>query len=184
MPYSPDITDSRGIEASIREMVHKDFAIELDFSRHPKFDANPFYAAPNVDQISKDSDKVDYRRLSDQYAEAKYTLDQVVEAYKQQIAMQEDSKSLPIAIINEPALAISAAVECFRPASGDFPEPLVSRLWREGSRGMGQSLSRNTAHRAFSAGPQNLLRADVETQNLLEPAGDARAADALTRRSA
>jgi hypothetical protein len=89
IPYSPDI-DLGGIEANIKELVRNDFLIELDFSRHPKFDANSFYSAPNVDQISKDSDKQDYRRLYDQYSQAKYTINQVVEAYKLQISMQND----------------------------------------------------------------------------------------------
>jgi hypothetical protein len=89
MPYS-DSTDIGGIEGNIKDMVRKDFSIELDFSRHPRFDANSFYSAPKVDQISKDSDKQEYRRLYDQYSQTKYTLNQVVGAYKQQISMQED----------------------------------------------------------------------------------------------
>jgi hypothetical protein len=91
VPYSPDIIDSSGIENIIREMVRNDFSQELDFSRHQKFDENPFYPAPKVDQILKDSDKVDYRRLSDQHAEAKYTLNQVVQAYREQISIQDQN---------------------------------------------------------------------------------------------
>jgi hypothetical protein len=89
MPYS-DSMDIGGIENSIKEMARRDLSIDIDFLRHPKFDANPFYSAPKVDQILKDSGKVDFRRLSDQYSEAKYMLNEVVGAYKQHISIQED----------------------------------------------------------------------------------------------
>ena len=71
-------------------MVQKDFVIELNFARHPKFDANPFYATPNVDRISKDADKAEYRRLNDQYSEAENTLTQVAGAYNSHINEQDD----------------------------------------------------------------------------------------------
>jgi len=89
MPYSSD-TDLNTIEANIKDMVQKDFTIDLDFARHPKFDANPFYDAPKVDQITKDADKEEYRRLYDQYSVTRYTLDQVTNAYEAQISTQED----------------------------------------------------------------------------------------------
>jgi hypothetical protein len=88
-PLSAD-NDLGSIEANIKGIVRKDFGIELDFSRHPRFDANRFYPAPNVDQIMKDYDKEEYRRLYDQYSQTKYTLHQVVSAYERQIAVQED----------------------------------------------------------------------------------------------
>jgi hypothetical protein len=89
LPYDPN-SDVNSIEANIIQMVQQDFAIKLNLTRHSKFDANPFYAAPNVERISKDSDKEEYRRLYDQYAQTKYTLNQVLEAYHQQILVQED----------------------------------------------------------------------------------------------
>ena len=62
IPYSDD-NNLGGIENSIKEMVRKDFpGIELDFSRHPQFDANRFYPVPKVDKIVKDYDKEEYRR--------------------------------------------------------------------------------------------------------------------------
>ena len=84
MPYS-DENNLGSIEANIKDMVRRDFGIELDLSRHPQFDANRFYPAPKVDQIVKDYDQEEYRRLYDQYSQTKYTLTQVVSAYNQQI---------------------------------------------------------------------------------------------------
>jgi hypothetical protein len=90
LPYSSN-TDLNTIEGNIRGLVEQDFSIELDLSRHPKFDANPFYDAPGVDRISKDMDKEQYRRLCDQYASTKYTFSQIKQAYESQISTQEDS---------------------------------------------------------------------------------------------
>jgi hypothetical protein len=89
IPYSDD-NNVNNIEANIKGLVHNDLGIELDFSRHPRFDANGFYPAPSVDQIIKDYDKQEYRRLYDQYSVTKYTLNQVVSAYESQISSQED----------------------------------------------------------------------------------------------
>ena len=90
IPYSDD-NNLGGIENSIKEMVRKDFpGIELDFSRHPQFDANRFYPVPKVDKIVKDYDKDEYRRLYDQYSQTKYTLNQITGLYGQQISRQED----------------------------------------------------------------------------------------------
>lgn len=89
LPYSPD-NDLGTIEGNIRGIVRDDFSIELDFSRHLKFDANPFYAAPNVEKILKDSDKEEYRRLYDQYSQTKYTLQQLLSAYHFIISEQDD----------------------------------------------------------------------------------------------
>ena len=88
VPYSPD-TDLNTIEANIIGIVQQDFSIKLDLARHPKFDANPFYAAPGVERISNDSDKEEYRRLYDQYTQVRYTLNQVIGTYNLQILIQE-----------------------------------------------------------------------------------------------
>ena len=89
-PLSTDNNNLGTIEANIKGLVRKDFGIELDFSRHPRFDGNRFYPAPNVDQIVKDYDKEEYRRTYDQYYQERYTLYQVISAYERQISVQED----------------------------------------------------------------------------------------------
>jgi hypothetical protein len=86
---SPD-TNLNDIEANIKGMVLTDFGIELDLKQHPRYTANIFYGAPNVNKITKDTDKQEYSRLYDQYDHTKYTLNQVVSAYNFQILTQED----------------------------------------------------------------------------------------------
>jgi hypothetical protein len=92
MPYSGDDNNNlNNIEVNIKEMVRKDFGLELEFSRHPQFDTNRFYPAPKVDQIVKDFDKEEYRRFyMISIRQTKYTLSQVLSAYNQQISIQED----------------------------------------------------------------------------------------------
>jgi hypothetical protein len=92
LPYQDDnINESvPNIEAHIKDMVKRDFNIELDLSRHPRFDDNRYYSLSDIDKINSDFDKEEYRRRSDQYFTTKNTINQVVEAYKNYVNEQDD----------------------------------------------------------------------------------------------
>ena len=89
--------DPASLEAQIKGIVQRDTGVELDFSRHPKFDQNRFYPAPQVEQITNDYNKEEYRRLYDQYETTKYTIYAVINMYEVLTAEQEDfiKKAVP-----------------------------------------------------------------------------------------
>jgi hypothetical protein len=89
-PYAENGTNISDIEPKIKGVIHDDLGIDLNLNIHPQFDLNRYYPAPNVDQIVKDYDKEEYRRLSDQYAYSKNILNVITSVYENQIAVQED----------------------------------------------------------------------------------------------
>jgi hypothetical protein len=91
-----------GIEKEIKDVVKSDFGSDLDFNRHPQFDNNRFYPLPQADNITKDFDREEYRRLSDQYGQSKSLINSVINVYTERLRAEDAAISSAIQQMQKP----------------------------------------------------------------------------------